>query len=247
MNYLGTISYLGPSYHGFQRQSRLPSVQGKIEEILSSLLSEKIMIKGAGRTDAGVHAYGQTFSFSTKKISNLDKIIRGFNLLCPNDMSLLSLVEVEDSFDARHSCIGKIYRYDFYWGKKNPFKGGRACFLPVDHLDLDALKDCLNLFEGTHDFSSFTTKKEDIDGFIRTLKRPEIHIDEAKEEGFVIFQGNGFMTYQIRMMMGSAFKVAMHRCDLSFIANHLEHPSPRHILPYKAKAEGLYLCEVLYQ
>ena len=112
MKIFGVLQYNGQAYWGFEKQKDYPSIQGKIEEILSSLLDHKIVIHGAGRTDKGVSARGQTFTFfSVKEIQDIERLRVALNRLLPKDIYVLSLKEVDSSFDARHSSCGKIYFY----------------------------------------------------------------------------------------------------------------------------------------
>lgn len=247
-NYLCRVSYLGAAYKGFERQKKYRSIQGELERALSSLLGEPSTIHGAGRTDAGVNAKEQTFSFLAKKeVKDFPKFLYAYNRLLPGDISVLSIEEKPLIFDARHSCSGKLYSYSFLLGEKDPFLSYTVAYLGKRPFDYKALKDALNLFVGKHDFKNFTSKPEDKDSFIRTIE--SITFDHGFGEygkvSRVFFKSNGFMTYQIRIMMGAAFKVALGQLPLSFIQEHLD-AEERHIISYKAAPEGLTLEEVIY-
>ncbi|MCF0113151.1 MAG: tRNA pseudouridine(38-40) synthase TruA [Bacilli bacterium] len=244
MKYLATLSYFGAAYSGFQRQKNRPSIQGEVEEKLSFLLGEPTLIKGAGRTDAGVNATGQRFSFETKKaIPDLDAFCFAANRLLPEDISLKGLRPVKDDFDARHSSCGKTYVYRFYFGIKDPFTSLTSAYLTYRNFDEDAFRAGLKVFEGTHDFSNFTSKAEDKDAFIRTLAPIQV---AAKDGHYAVtFSGNGFMTYMIRFMMGAALKAGLHKLNPDDIRALLE-AKPRHIVSFKAPASGLTLTDVRY-
>ncbi len=246
MRYLGYLAYRGTSFYGFERQKEHRSIQGTVEVVLSQICGENIQIHGAGRTDAGVHALAQAFSFDTNSTLPKDQIIYASNRLLPEDILLSSLQEVGPSFDARHSLSGKTYEYRFSYGQKDPFKVGLLTQLQRPDFDVTSFKKCLSCFEGTHDFSNLTTKKEDKDNFVRTIESILVDLDETKKEGKVIFKGLHFMTYQVRLMMGLAFRCAYHQKnpdEVPFLMNQ----KPRKILSYKAPADGLYLTEVRYE
>ena len=248
MKYLGVVQYLGAAYSGFQRQKNAPTVQAELEEKLSSVLGVPTQIKGAGRTDAKVNAKGQTFSFSyEKEIADIPSFIFAMNRLLPKDISLISLREVPEGFDARHSNCGKIYSYSFYFGKKDPFLSLTSAYIPYlpEKFDPKAFEKALQVFLGKHDFRNFTAKEEDVDGFVREIRR--IELKEEKPMHFrVLFEGNGFMTYMIRFLIGGAMKVGLGKLSVEELSALLEQ-RPRHIVAYNAAPEGLCLEEVLYE
>ena len=245
MKIAAKVQYFGLNYYGFQRQPNHESVQGKLEEALSNLLNEMVLIHGAGRTDRYVSALGQVISFEVKKpIKNLEDFRFHYNQLLPEDIVVTKMVVVDDSFDARHSCIGKRYRYRFNLGDRIPMELGRIAYLGDREFDEKAFKSCLDLYLGVHNFMNFTTKKEDIDGFIRDVKSIELTSQNGIYE--VMLESNGFMTYQIRFMIGAALKVAFHKMSLEEVQSYLDM-AERHTLSYKAPAEGLVLEEVLYE
>ncbi len=246
MRYLGYLKYRGTSFYGFERQKEHRSIQGTVEMVLSQICGENILIHGAGRTDAGVHALAQSFSFDTKSNLSTGQIVYAANRLLPADILLSSLQEVGPSFDARHSLNGKTYEYRFSYGQKDPFQVGLLTQLQRQDFDVAAFKKCLSCFVGTHDFSNLTTKKEDKESFIRTIDAILVDLDEAKKAGKVTFKGLHFMTYQIRLMMGLAFRCAYHQKSPDDVPALMSR-KPRKILSYKAPADGLYLVEVKYE
>jgi tRNA pseudouridine38-40 synthase len=245
--YLCVLAYLGAAYHGFERQKKYRTIQGEVEKCLSVLLDKDTEIKGAGRTDAGVSAEGQTFSFeSPLEITEPDRFLDSFNRLLPSDIAVRSVKEVPLSFDARHSASGKVYAYSYRFGEKDPFEAYRVSQMGDREFDYGAFASCLRLYVGRHDFRDFTTKSEDKDGFVRTVEVTLHPKDPEGKEATVVFRGNGFMTYQVRIMMGAAFKVGLHKMALDDVRKHLS-PQERHIISYKAPPWGLTLKEVLYE
>lgn len=244
MKYFGILQYNGQHYWGFEKQKDYPSIQGKLEEVLSSLFASKITIHGAGRTDKGVSARGQTFTFSVPKaIKDPEGTRISINRLLPNDIFIVSLKEVDHSFDARHSSCGKIYSYSFHFGDRDvlsPFEYQ----LQVPGFSYLSFKECLNLYLGKHDFKNFTSKPHDVDNFIREIKKIDVKEDNGHVR--VVFTANGFMTYQIRIMMGVALRVGLGKMSLKEVKDALE-AKERKIISFKADPIGLMLEEVLYE
>ncbi|MCR5348676.1 MAG: tRNA pseudouridine(38-40) synthase TruA [Bacilli bacterium] len=245
MKYKAVVSYSGEAYCGFQRQPKGKTIQGELEKQLTFLAGESIQIKGAGRTDAGVHALGQTFSFPCHLIEDIPAFLTALNRLLPEDIYVRSLEQVDDGFDARHSSIGKIYEYVFTVNQRDPLRTRKIAQLRRDDFDFDLFLRAFSLFNGTHNFQNFTTKPEDKDGFIRCV---EILFLRQEEEGNLVrlrVKGDGFMRYQIRFMVGACIRAATGKLSLKEIEDALTD-GPRSILPYKAPPEGLCLMEVLY-
>ena len=243
MRVLGICSYKGTNYYGWQKQVGFISVQSQIEEVLSQVYNEPINITGSGRTDAGVHALRQYFHFDTTKEKDLNQLCYALNKMLPNDLKILSFQVVDNDFHSRYSAKRKIYEYDILLKNKDPFNFDKAYVYPMD-LDIALLTQALKKFEGQHCYQDFTSKEEDEDNFVRTIYR----IDVSKNDALIkiIFEGNGFMRYQIRNMVGTAINIANKKEDINFIDYHLKETKNREIVAYKAPAEGLYLVDVLY-
>lgn len=244
-HYLGVVAYRGTAYSGFQRQTNLKTIQGELERALSTLNDCPSTIKGAGRTDAKVHAKGQTFSFVANEIKDLNKYVDIFNSLLPDDISLLNVKEVDASFDARHSCCGKKYIYRLCFGEKDPFEDEFEAYIGKRKFDVASFIEACDVFKGVHDFKNFTTKKEDKDNFVRDIYEISPNYDEKRKSISILFHSNGFMTYQIRLMVGALIKVGLGKLSKEDIKTRLEEEN-RNIFSYKAKAEGLTLLEVIY-
>ena len=242
MNYRGIVAYRGTAYSGFQRQKNRPSIQGELERVLSFLLGQEIAIAGAGRTDAGVHALGQTFSFVSPKQIRSD-FLQKANHLLPKDIEIKRLEACDDSFHARHSSVAKEYLYRLLPNGRRPFESDTLAQIERTDFDGSKFRECIPLYLGTHDFRNFTTKQEDVDGFVRTISKAELVENNGILE--ISFRGNGFMTYQVRIMVGVAIKVALSQMSLEQVRDAL-NPTGRRILSFKAPAGGLYLKEVFY-
>lgn len=243
MKILGTCTYKGTNYYGWQKQVGFISVQSKIEECLSKVYDMPITIYGSGRTDAGVHALAQSFHYVSEKEKDLKQLTYALNKMLPEDIKIISLEKVDDDFHARYSAKQKVYEYRIALNNKDPFQNDLAYVYPMK-FDLDLFKQALQKFVGKHNYQDFSSKEEDENGFIREIY--EITVEQNKDLVVTRFIGNGFMRYQIRNMIGTAISVASGKENLSFIDYHLKEDKVREIVSYKAPASGLYLIKVVY-
>ena len=243
MRVLGVVSYKGTRFQGWQKQPTVITVQGEIEKALSQVLNSEVTIFGSGRTDAGVHAIGQTFTFDMSKDLDLDKLCFSINRMIDKDIKILSFNKVDDDFHARFSTKSKTYLYKIRLGVKDPFENEFQYIYPFE-FDFDLFSKALKQFEGKHCFKDFTSKEEDEDGYVREIY--QIVSKKQDNDITVEFTGNGFMRYQIRNMVGAALAVASKNEDLNFIPNHLKEEKVREICQYKAPPQGLYLVKVEY-
>ena len=245
MRYLAVVSYRGTPFCGWQKQSvsKLPSVQEIIEKVLSRVLNKETKIYGSGRTDAGVHALGQTFHFDSDKDLDTKKLINSMNKLLPLDVRILSLDKVSDEFHARFSAKGKTYIYKIRNSKiSDPFTSDLEYTLG-QKLDLDQMKEASKLFEGKHNFQNFTSKEQDDEKFTRNIW--EIDIKTEKDNIEISLTGNGFMRYMVRMIVGTLIQVGLGKMSIEEVKDNLENPV-RRPSSHKAPGYGLYLYKVDY-
>ena len=245
MRLLCSVSYKGTNYQGWQKQKNAPSVQETIEKVLSKILNTEINIQGSGRTDAGVHAQRQYFHFDVEKEVDINRLRYSANCLLPKDIFINDIKVASDDFHARYSAKGKTYTYIMRLDERNPFNYEFETNVPYE-IDVKLLIEALKKFEGEHNFSDFTSKEEDEDGFIRNITSIQTSYLEQVKQFVVSFTGNGFMRYMIRNMVGTALAIASGKEDISYIDKHLEKKGNREIVPYKAPAEGLFLVDVEY-
>lgn len=242
MRYLCVVSYDGTNYAGWQIQTDVNSVEETIEKQLSKILNEEIKIYGSGRTDAGVHALGQTFHFDTEKIKDEGKFLYSLNSLLPDDIFIESITKVDSDFHARLSAVDKTYEYRLNTGKYSVFaRNFENQYL--QKLDVKAMQNAAKLFEGTHCFQNFTSKPEDEDNFVRTINN--ISISENIGKIVFRFNGDGFMRYMVRMIVGTLIQVGLGKLSIDKI-NEILNSKDRKTVCYKADANGLYLVSVNY-
>lgn len=245
MRILAVVSYKGTNYAGWQKQPNALSIQEVIEDKLSQIFNRPISIYGAGRTDAGVHALGQRFHFDIDETDvDLDRLIYSLNSMLPVDIKIDDMEEVDTDFHARYNAKEKIYSYSFVLEDKDVFLNEIMYVCPYE-LDIDKLEDTLTHFKGKHNFKNFTSKDEDKDNFVREIY--DVKLERNSEKLYnIVFRGNGFMRYMIRYLVGTAIEVARGKVTLEEVDELFDEDKERHIVSWKAPANGLLLLDVIY-
>src|SRR5688500_239213 len=166
------LEYVGTHFAGWARQPGLRTVQGELEAALETLLREPAQLTVAGRTDRGVHAWGQVASYAGPPPD-----LRGINALTPPDLAVLGAAEAP-GFDARRDALSRTYCYRVLHRRTpSAFADGRALHVPYS-LEREVLRECAGLLEGTHDFTAFTPTETDHVRFTR-----DVHAAEWREDG----------------------------------------------------------------
>lgn len=243
------VAYKGTNYYGWEKQIGQNSVQAELEKAIGKILNTDINIYGSGRTDAGVHANGQTFHFDIKEEKyNADELMYRINCVLPVDIKLVSLEYLKDEeFHSRYSAKSKEYQYRISLNAKQPFRYDVCWLLKTNDFDKQLFEQAIKKFIGKHNYQNFTSKEEDKDGFVREIYEIKVGFDRENEEITVNFVGNGFMRYQIRYMVGTAVAVATKKEKMSFIDDRLKESEIRSIVSYKAQPQGLCLVKVNYK
>lgn len=242
MRYKIAISYDGSYFHGFQRQNKYISVQQVLEEKISEILKTDVIIKGAGRTDAGVHAKGQVAHFDSTQFvppTNLKKIInkKVFPHIYVTDVEI-----VDETFHSRINAKKKEYRYYVSLNTFDPLKANYMHFFH-DRIDIAKIREAMKYIEGTHDFKSFS-KNHEIKNTIRTIEKFSLNINDGVLEFSII--GTGFMYNMVRIIIALMLKVGEGKLQPSDIERIIEGKE-RKLAPYVAPAQGLYLWKVYYE
>ncbi len=242
MRYKLTISYDGSCFHGFQRQQKLNSVQETLEKVLTEILKTEVVVKGAGRTDAGVHAIGQVCHFDSIQIvpeKNLKKILN--KKLYPN-IYVKEVNYVSDNFHSRVHAVKKEYRYFVSIGEFSPLK---AKYLHYFHnrIDIEKIKEAMEYIKGTHDFKSFS-KNHLIKNTIRTIESFDLVVNGDILEFRIV--GNGFLHNMVRIIIALMLKVGEGKFEPNYIEKVISG-CDRKYAPYVAPSNGLYLWKVYYE
>ena len=238
-----TIAYDGARYVGWQRQNNGPSVQAAIEDTLFAMTQEKRPLRGASRTDAGVHAIGQVAHIDTDKAISTNGFFRGLNSMLPDDIRILSVREVDGSFDARLSNLGKLYRYSLHRGRVALPDQTRRAWLIYQPLQLEAMRRGAQAFVGLHDFAAF--RAADCERLTTTRRVHRVDVVGHGEQVLIDVEGEGFLKNMVRIMVGSLVDLGLGRRPPEHIAALLISRN-REEAGQTAPAHGLTLVKVIY-
>lgn len=239
------IAYNGAAYHGWQRQKEpFDTVQQRIEQAAVTVMKHPVAVRGAGRTDAGVHASGQVANFYSTNFSvPLFGLRRAMNSRLPADIAVVSAEEVPESFHASLSAIGKTYRYRIWTSPVKPVELAGQVYHYWRALDAEAMRRGALRLVGTHDFRGLATSGEKRDNTVRTIYR----CDVAEEGGQIIIttQGNGFLYNMVRNIVGTLVEIGRGRWEPSQIDRIIETRDRRNAGP-TAPPDGLSMVCVHY-
>jgi tRNA pseudouridine38-40 synthase len=246
------LAYDGTSYAGWQRQKQDVTIQGVVEQAIFTMTRSAAVLHGAGRTDAGVHALGMVANFLTDCSIPSQSFLKGLNGILPDDIRILAASDAPVDFHARRSARGKEYVYSFYAGEIMPPLERLYAAQVWGRLDLEAMRSCLPLIAGTHDFSSFEaagSRDRTVEGgmgAVRSIFRAEILRDDQRQGFFrIIIAGNGFLRHMVRNIAGTLFEVGKGRYTPGDFAGILAARDRTRAGP-TAPARGLLLREVFY-
>jgi len=238
-----TVEYDGTCFAGWQIQKNARTVQREIEKAISKMYKTHIKITGSGRTDSGVHALNQVFNYHTMAFIPEASITAGLNSLISDDIVIKNTEYASADFHARKSAISKTYEYIILNTAKPSAFYRNHCWHINDYIDPDALTKILELFEGTHDFSSFCKKRSMLDNPVRTINSTNIRQigDFLKIE----INADGFLHNMVRNIVGTTLHVYRKKLNPEIIKN-MFIAKDRSAAGPTAPAKGLYLKKVYY-
>jgi tRNA pseudouridine38-40 synthase len=240
------VAYDGTGYAGWQRQQYERTITGDLEKAYRAVFGHDINLLGASRTDAGVHARGQVAAFETPLQIDLHKMLVAWNGKLPGGITIRSIEPCAVSnFNPRYHVAEKIYHYNFFLEHPLPFYE-RYGWHVRHKVDLEKLRECLQVFVGKHDFSSFAT----LDGTknpVRTIHEITLSFDETTRMHTITIKGPTFLRFMIRRIVGACIDTAS-RSDHSaaYLAQILAEKNPRQRL-FCAPAQGLILDSIRYK
>jgi len=262
-----TLAYDGTDFHGWQTQPGQSTIQSALTEVIERITQERLTIHAAGRTDAGVHALGQTAHFRTQSALSPEEFQRALNALLPREIRVVAAEGVAPDFHARWHALAKTYCYRFYRGRVLPPFLWRYVLHDPFPLDFDAMSEAARLFEGQHDFTSFaaSTGSEDDDrdrNVERSIFRSEILRGDDQnlpaaafatlgiarpgpEEWVYVVRGRSFLRYMVRKLSGTLIDVGRGRlspADVTELFALRDRSRSGPTLP----PQGLFLVSVEY-
>ena len=258
-----TLAYEGTAYVGWQRQAAGVSIQGLLEDALARLDGAPVVLHGAGRTDAGVHALGQVASARVANTHEPLVIRRALNAMLPGDVRVVAVEDAAPDFHARYGAAGKTYEYRIWQGDVQPPFVRTWSWHLSRPLDADAMDRAVRPLEGTHDFSAFQSAGSSVTSAVRTVACARVEVREpcaevtgdpgpdagAGTHGRIVvvrLEADGFLRHMVRAVVGTLVEVGEGRRDEASVAALL-NSRDRAESGATAPAHGLVLVRVMYR
>ncbi|HEY4356035.1 MAG TPA: tRNA pseudouridine(38-40) synthase TruA [Acidobacteriaceae bacterium] len=275
MNWKLTLSYDGTTFHGWQVQPGLPTVQGALAAAIAQVTGETVLPQGSGRTDSGVHALMQVASFSLEAPVPAANLLRALNRVLPASVRVLAATAIDRGFHARHSVRGKLYEYRIFERRTTRSTPGEAALARICSpflapyvwdcrwlLDFEAMQQGAAALAGTHDFTSFAASDPDkalrdedgaaeLDETGRRMKVNPVKTIQSsvwtREDGLLIYRvrGSGFLHHMVRNIVGTLVDIGRGSLFASDIPVILDARDRTRAGP-TAPARGLFLHTVEY-
>lgn len=209
MKFLIKFAYDGTNFFGFQYQPGKRTIEEELNKVLTKINNNhKTTIVATGRTDAKVHALSQYAHVNLDVNITEYKLKRAMNSYLDDDIHVLEVKKVDDSFHARYNVLSKTYKYYINLGEYNPTR--RNYELQYNHtLNIEKMKEAIKVFLGEHDYRAFVTQNKEKDNCIRTITKAEI--EEKNNILIITFTGNGFLRYQVRNMVGILIRIGENK------------------------------------
>ncbi len=243
-NFKIIIEYDGSAYHGWQRQATDRTIQGEIENALMTMTGNRVTVIGSGRTDAGVHAYGQVANFRCNTSLGAEVFQNGLNGLLPEDIVIRSCEAAPEKFHARYDVTSKTYHYRIL-NRRLPDAIFRQYAWHIrKKLDLNAMQSALHYIVGYHDFKAFEGSGSPRSSTVRCVMNADV---VETDDGYPVFkiEGDGFLKFMVRNIVGTLVEAGLGKITPSDFKRILASRD-RNLAGITAPAHGLFLMEVKY-
>ena len=239
------IEYVGTDFRGWQIQKKGSTIQGLIQEKLTKLLKEKIILNGSGRTDTGVHAIQQSAHFDCKnEIIDLIKFLKSINhFLNDKGVAVTKIKKRSNKFHSRYSAKQRIYKYIIFNQISEPVIEKNRGWHVRKPLDLELIKKGAKKLIGTNDYSTFRSSSCHAKSPIKTIK--SIKIKSLKNKIEIEFKSQSFLQQQVRSMVGCLKYLGEKKWDLKTF-NKAFRSKKRILCAPPAPPEGLFLARIIY-
>ena len=239
------IEYVGTNFRGWQIQKIGSTIQGLIQEKLTKLLKQKIILNGSGRTDTGVHAIEQSAHFDCEnEIIDLTKFLKSINhFLNEEGIAIIKIKKRSNKFHSRFSAKQRIYKYIIFNQISTPVIEKKRGWHVRKPLDLDLIKKGAKKLIGTHDYSTFRSSSCHAKSPIKTIK--SIKIKSSKNKIEIEFNSQSFLQQQVRSMVGCLKYLGEKKWDLKMFEKSFKSKK-RILCAPPAPPEGLFLARVIY-
>ena len=230
---------------GWQKQPNKLNIQGNIEQAIKNVTGEEVELFASGRTDAGVHSFGQVANFKTESLIPIEKIPIALNTNLKKSIRIIKAEEVDERFHSRLSCKKKTYRYVI-----NNSSCESAIYRNLEtyismKLDVSKMKEAAKYFEGEHDFKAFKASGTSSKSSVRTIYKLEI-LEKENNRIYIEVTGNGFLYNMVRIISGTLVEVGLGKIkpeEIREIIDSQDRSKAGKTLP----AHGLFLLNVEYE
>jgi tRNA pseudouridine38-40 synthase len=238
------VEYDGTDFHGWQVQRAERTVQGELQAAVAAMTGEPAAVRGASRTDAGVHALGQVAHFFTTSAIPTAQFAKGLTALTGPDVAVIRSDEVDEAFSARRDARGKTYRYRL-WNSPAPSPLRRRTSWHVrTELDLEAMAAGAHHLVGRHDFAAFRAASCDQPTTVRELTRLDVARDSEGQVEITV-RGTAFLQHMVRIMVGTLVQAGLGRLEPDGVAE-IRDSLDRTRAGQTAPPNGLCLVAVHY-
>ena len=229
---------------GWQKQPDKLNIQGSIESAIKQITGEDVQLNASGRTDAGVHAWGQVANFKTESNLPIDKFPIAINTKLKRSIRIINAEEVDERFQSRLSCKRKTYRYVI-----NNSEYPSAIYRNLEthipqKLNIKKMQEAVKYFEGKHDFKAFKASGTSSKSSIRTIYKSEV-LEMPNNRIYIEFTGNGFLYNMVRIVAGTLVDVGLEKIKPEEIPNIINQ-GKRDLAGKTLPPNGLYLLRVEY-
>ena len=243
-NFRIIVEYDGTAYHGWQRQKADRTIQGEIEKALTTMTGKPVSLAGSGRTDAGVHAIGQTASFSSDAGLSPDIYLKGLNSLLPDDILIRVCESMDPAFHARYDARSKLYQYRILNRDMPSILERHYVWHIRQRLSLKAMQKATTYFVGEHDFKAFEGTGSPRTSTVRHVIRAGMRQTRDNQILFDI-EADGFLRYMVRNIVGTLVDVGKGRI-LGEDVKEILLSGDRSLAGATAPAKGLFIMQVNY-
>lgn len=238
------IEYDGKEFNGWQKQPTKLNIQGTIEQAIQIVTGETVDLMASGRTDAGVHAFGQVANFKTSSNIPINKFAIAINSNLKKSIRIILAEEVNEKFHSRLSCKKKTYRYII-----NNSDFSSAIYRNLEthisqKLDIEKMKIGAKFFEGEHDFKAFKASGTSSKSSVRTIYKANV-IEMPNNRIYIELTGNGFLYNMVRIISGTLVDVGFGKIEPNDIKDIIESKD-RSLAGKTLPSNGLYLLNVEY-
>lgn len=238
-----TIEYDGKEYNGWQKQPNKLNIQGEIERAIQNITGKQVELIGSGRTDAGVHAFGQVANFKIDSDFPIEKMAIAINSQLKKSIRIKKTEEVSSEFHSRYNCHSKTYQYVIDNSEQGSAIYRCLSYHVPQELDVEKMQKAVTYFVGEHDFSSFKSSGTSSKSSVRIIY--DANVEKDGERVKISLTGNGFLYNMVRIISGTLVEVGLNNIEPEDIPKIIKAKN-RQMAGKTLPPQGLFLMEVEY-